>query len=373
MSSGGREPKMPRLLTRMSAAGTASRSSAAPCSVARSQATVRSSAAGSAARSAPAADSSRSRLRPVSTTRAPAPASPVAMERPMPWDDPVTTAVLPARSIRMARPFRPLSEVHRVDLVRPHPDTSRRGTPSGGRGTGPRPVQTGRGPVACVGVSENAGGGDGDLRLGGAALGAVGLDLADERHAVLVGDLAEHHVLAVQPGGEDGGDEELRPVGVRAGVGHREQTRLVVLQGEVLVGELLAVDALATGAVAPGEVTALEHEVRDDAVERRAGVTEAVLTGGERAEVLRGLGGNVVEKVEHDPARGLVVDGDVEIRLDGHGSILTSPAAPRCTAPARRRPWAARARRTTAMSRGTPFQSGRTPRPPIRAGQRLPR
>lgn len=45
------------------------------------------------------------------------------------------------------------------------------------------------------------------------------------------------------------GNEELRPVGVGARVGHGQQTGLVVLDVEVLVGELLAKDGLATGSL----------------------------------------------------------------------------------------------------------------------------
>lgn len=99
---------------------------------------------------------------------------------------------------------------------------------------------------------ENAGNGeylargndlDGVLR---AVIGAggVGLDLLDEIHALE--DLAEHDVLAVEPGGVDGGQEELsavscnrtsnafsraylRAVGVLTSVGHRESTREVLI------------------------------------------------------------------------------------------------------------------------------------------------
>lgn len=85
---------------------------------------------------------------------------------------------------------------------------------------------------------------------------------------------------------------ELRAVGVGAGVGHGEQTRLVVLQVEVLVGKLGTVDGLTTGTVAGSEVTTLEHEVGDDTVERGALVTEALLTRGESTEVGGGLGDN---------------------------------------------------------------------------------
>src|SRR4051812_17961427 len=90
-------------------------------------------------------------------------------------------------------------------------------------------------------VSDDAGLGDGDLGLGAAALRAVALDLADQVQARLVGHPAEDDVLAVQPGGHHGGDEELRAVGVGAGVGHRQQARLGVLELEVLVRELLTV------------------------------------------------------------------------------------------------------------------------------------
>ena len=60
--------------------------------------------------------------------------------------------------------------------------------------------------------------------------------------------------------------------------------------------------------VATGEVTALEHELGDDAVEGRTLVTKALLAGAESAEVLGGLGDDIIEKVEVDAAR-LSCDG----------------------------------------------------------------
>jgi hypothetical protein len=51
-------------------------------------------------------------------------------------------------------------------------------------------------------------------------------------------------VLAVQPRGDDGGDEELGSVGVGSGVGHGEEEWSVVSELEVLVRELVAVDGL---------------------------------------------------------------------------------------------------------------------------------
>ena len=52
--------------------------------------------------------------------------------------------------------------------------------------------------------------------------------------------------------------------------------------------------------IATGEVTTLEHELRDDTVERRALVSEALLTSAESAEVLSGLGDVLIEEVEVD-------------------------------------------------------------------------
>jgi len=92
--------------------------------------------------------------------------------------------------------------------------------------------------------------------LDGAAAATAGLDALDDGHGVLVAgrDAAEDDVAAVEPGGHDGGDEELGAVGVGAGIGHGEQERLVVGELEVLVGELLAVDRLAAGALKAGSV-----------------------------------------------------------------------------------------------------------------------
>lgn len=55
--------------------------------------------------------------------------------------------------------------------------------------------------------------------------------------------------------------------------------------------------------VATSEVTTLEHELGDDTMERRALVTEALLTGAESTEVLSGLGDLVIVEVEVDTAR----------------------------------------------------------------------
>ena len=61
--------------------------------------------------------------------------------------------------------------------------------------------------------------------------------------------LAEDNMAAVEPGGDDGGDEELRAIGIRTGVGHAEVEGLLVGELKVLVRELLAVDGFAAGAL----------------------------------------------------------------------------------------------------------------------------
>jgi hypothetical protein len=166
--------------------------------------------------------------------------------------------------------------------------------------------------------------------LDGTRAGANALKSLDNLHGLVISDLAKDDVAAIEPGGDDGGDEELRAVGVGTSVGHGEETGASVLQGEVLIGELLAVDGLATSAVATGEVTTLKHEVGDDAVEGGAGIAEAVLASAELAEVAGGLGNDVIVEVEDDTALldlhlpgGLVVgieDGafPLKIEVDGH-------------------------------------------------------
>lgn len=80
------------------------------------------------------------------------------------------------------------------------------------------------------------------------AVGAGALNLGDDVHTL--DDAAEDDVLAIEPRSLDGGQEELRAVGVGTSVGHREEAGASVLLDEVLVLELGAVDRLATSSVA---------------------------------------------------------------------------------------------------------------------------
>ncbi len=100
----------------------------------------------------------------------------------------------------------------------------------------------------------------------------------------------EHAMVSVQPGRLHEGDEELRPVRVGSRVRHRKQTRLVVLELEVLVREGAPVNGHPACAVPVSEVAPLRHEIRDNPVEEAALVSEALLVSDtQRSEVLRRL------------------------------------------------------------------------------------
>jgi hypothetical protein len=62
--------------------------------------------------------------------------------------------------------------------------------------------------------------------------------------------------------------------------------------------------------IAASEIASLQHELRDDAMEARASVSEAFLTGAKSTEVLGSLWNNIVVEVEFD-ATGLLCRGRV--------------------------------------------------------------
>src|SRR5262245_11911044 len=257
LSNGSRPSARPAPLSRMSTAP----SSATAASTNRRQ------LSGSVTSTSSATSASiRSVRRAPPTTRTPSARSCSIVAAPIPLDAPVTTAVLPSRLPTAAGLA--LAELDAVDR-------------------------------------------DVLVRL----VAPVARDLRDRVDHVHPGrDLAEDGVLAVEPRrglGRD--DEELAAVRVRPRVRHRERAAddLVLVE---LVLELVA------GTARPGarRVAALDHEVRDHAVEDDA-VVEAVAR--ELREVLDGLGRIVVEELERDVA---VVGVE---RRRGHGRTVPDAAA----------------------------------------------
>jgi hypothetical protein len=177
-------------------------------------------------------------------------------------------------------------------------------------------------------------GGDGDLGAGLSRVGSLSLDGLDDVHSL--DDLSEDDVLAVQPGGDNSGDEELGSVGVGSSVGRGQESGLGVLELEVLVRELVSVDGLSTGTVVAGEVSTLEHEVGDDTVESRGGVPETVHSGAELTEVAGSLGDYVVVELEDNASQGSIVLSDVE---EDVGHVWSCSGSSKSTAEEVKRHW----------------------------------
>lgn len=120
------------------------------------------------------------------------------------------------------------------------------------------------------------------------------LDRVDD--VLACGDFAEHGMLSIEPRARDVGDEELGTVGVRAGIGHRENARASVLQrGVEFIGKLVAWAASSCAVWAAG----LNHEVRDYAMKLQA-IVKAFF--GKVFKVLDSLGSLVGEQLALDGA-----------------------------------------------------------------------
>lgn len=127
-----------------------------------------------------------------------------------------------------------------------------------------------------------------------------GLEGRDDVHRFGISDFTEHDMLAIKPRGDNGSDEELRPIRVGTGVGHRQKPWSGMLFLEVLVGKLFAVDGLASRTVAACEVTTLEHELRNDSVELATLVAVSLLAGAKGSEVFCCLRDYIVVEIEID-------------------------------------------------------------------------
>ncbi len=153
-------------------------------------------------------------------------------------------------------------------------------------------------------TSLNDGAADDLLGLCGAVAGQflTALNGVNDVHAVTDG--TEHSMVAVEPRCGHGGQEKLGPTGVATGVGHRQHTGFVVLEGERrrLAGNLPAGPAgtCATGHGVLGVRTAaLNHEVLNDPVKVETIVVAHVH---ELHEVGDGVGGTAVKEVDGDVA-----------------------------------------------------------------------
>lgn len=147
--------------------------------------------------------------------------------------------------------------------------------------------------------------------IGLTGFGSNGLDFLDDVHAF--SDGSEDAMLAIQPGGLDGAEEELRSVGIGSSVGHGQDTGSSVLEGEVLIGEFLSVDGFSSSSVALGEITSLAHEVGDDTVKGGSLEAKALLSSAQGTEVLSGLGNNIGSQFHDDAAGSGAADGHVEV------------------------------------------------------------
>lgn len=130
-----------------------------------------------------------------------------------------------------------------------------------------------------------------DLLVGFTGLRAQPFEFLHNVHSL--DHRSENNVPVIQPGRFDSGDEELRPVGIRASISHREDAGAGVFQGEVFIGEFGTVDGLAPSAVVVGEVTALTHEIGDDTMEGGAFVPKSGFPSAEGTEVFAGLGNHI--------------------------------------------------------------------------------
>src|SRR5690625_591740 len=149
------------------------------------------------------------------------------------------------------------------------------------------------------------------LRLG--ALPAVDLHLFDPvrlccaralrvdtgefvQHLQALADLTEDRVTTVEPGRGTEGDEELRAVRSRAGVGHGQDALGVVLKVRMKLVREAVPGAARSGARG---VTALRHEVLEDAVE---GHSVVVAVQREEHEVVHRVRGVLGVEIDYDVA-----------------------------------------------------------------------
>jgi len=136
-----------------------------------------------------------------------------------------------------------------------------------------------------------------------------------------VDNFAKDNVLAVEPFGLDGGDEELRSVRVLASVGHREPAWAVVLELKVLVSKLGTIDASAASAIAIGKVTSLDHEIGNDTMKLGSLVALSLWLECELSKILNSLWHDFSKETNLNTANILIADTYVKVDLFGDDGL----------------------------------------------------
>ena len=77
----------------------------------------------------------------------------------------------------------------------------------------------------------------------------------------------KYYMFPIEPWSSSSTKEELRAIGIRPRIGHRQYTWAMVLLYEILIRELIAIYRLSASSVASSEVSTLAHELGDDSVE----------------------------------------------------------------------------------------------------------
>ena len=101
-----------------------------------------------------------------------------------------------------------------------------------------------------------------------------------------------------------GRNEELGTICVFSIISHRQHPRTRVLQFKRFIGKLLPIDTFSSHSVSLRDIASLDHKVGNNAVEDAVLVAQifssgslSLLTSAQAAEVLSGLGNNIVEKL----------------------------------------------------------------------------
>lgn len=146
----------------------------------------------------------------------------------------------------------------------------------------------------------------------------VSARLLDHTHYIhSFDDFAKNDVSTVEPRRLFNRDEELRPIGVLASIGHGQPSSTVVLQLEVLVCEAITIDAATSSAIALCEVSPLDHELFDHPVELAAFVSLTFGLLGKLHEILDRLRNGFAEQADLYSARIDTADLHIEPYLVG--------------------------------------------------------